>query len=361
MYLNQAVKKGRELDILIYGIIGGGWWDDIDGREVQAELQAYGNDIDTINVRIHSPGGSIAEGCAIYNALRHHPAKKIVYIEGECSSIATVVAMAGDEIIMSPVSRMMIHDPLVMYTSGGAKDLRAKADVLDKLKEIIINAYVTKSRLPRETISDLMSKETHMTAEEALEKGFITKVEDVGSMMNYYINNFAGGEMNINTEKNKKTEEPKNITEVGNMSFRTKDEFKNQFPEMFQEIITEGVNIERNRMKRLDSCREKNLGAKVDEIINRAKYETFETMENIMDEVFNNIEKTTTVTSAATPNTTETAEKNELVDKFDKKRAEVNESNVGKVPGTDESNMDEKEDTEAKNILSSVINMVNED
>ena len=77
MYLNQAGKKGRELDILIYGIIGGGWWDDIDGREVQAELQAYGNDIDTINVRIHSPGGSIAEGCAIYNALRHHPAKKL--------------------------------------------------------------------------------------------------------------------------------------------------------------------------------------------------------------------------------------------------------------------------------------------
>lgn len=361
MYLNQAVKKGRELDILIYGIIGGGWWDDIDGREVQAELQSYGSDVDTINVRIHSPGGSIAEGCAIYNALKHHPAKKIVYIEGECSSIATVVAMAGDEIIMSPVSRMMIHDPLVMYTSGGAKDLRAKADVLDKLKEIIINAYVTKSRLSRETISDLMSKETHMTAEEALEKGFITKVEDVGSMMNYYINNFAGGEMNINTDKKPKIEEPKNTVEVEDMSFRTKDEFKNQFPEMYKEIVAEGVNIERARIKKLDSCKEKNLGTKVDEIINKAKYETFETMENIMDEVFNNIEKVATVTPTATPNTTETAEKNKFVDKFNQKKAEVNESNVGKVPGNDETNINEKEDTEAKNILNSVVNMINED
>ena len=351
MYLNQAVKKGRELDILIYGIIGGGWWDDVDGREVQAELQAYGNEIDTINVRIHSPGGSIAEGCAIYNALKHHPAKKIVYIEGECSSIATVVAMAGDEIIMSPVSRMMIHDPLVMYTSGGAKDLRAKADVLDKLKEIIINAYTTKSRLPRETISDLMSKETHMTAEEALEKGFITKIEDVGSMMNYYIDNFAGSEMNINIKK----EQQQNKTEVENMSFQTKDEFKNQYPEMFKEIIQEGVNLERNRIKRLDTCKEKNLGAKVDEIVNRAKYETFETMEDIMEDVFSNIDRTTTVT----PEKTETETNKEFIDQFKNKKTEVEESNVGKVPGNDVSQIEESEEAAAKNILNSVVNLAN--
>lgn len=351
MYLNQAVKKGRELDILIYGIIGGGWWDDVDGREVQAELQTYGNEIDTINVRIHSPGGSIAEGCAIYNALKHHPAKKIVYIEGECSSIATVVAMAGDEIIMSPVSRMMIHDPLVMYTSGGAKDLRAKADVLDKLKEIIINAYVTKSRLPRETISDLMSKETHMTAEEALEKGFITKIEDVGSMMNYYIDNFAGSEMNINIKK----EQQQNKTEVENMSFQTKDEFKNQYPEMFKEIIQEGVNLERSRIKKLDSCKEKNLGTKVDEIVNRAKYETFETMEDIMEDVFSNIDRAAT----GTPEKTETETNKGFVDQFKNKKAEVEESNVGKVPGNDISQREELEEAEAKNILDSVVNLAN--
>ncbi len=80
-----------------------------------------------------------------------------------------------------------------------------------------------------------------------------------------------------------------------------------------------------------------------------------------MDEVFNNIEKVTTVTPTATPNTTETAEKNEFVDKFNQKKAEVNESNVGKVPGNDETNINEKEDTEAKNILNSVVNMINED
>lgn len=352
MWLRQAVKKNNELDILIYGIIGGGWWDQVDAREIQAELQAYGNDVDTINVRIHSPGGSISEGCAIYNALKHHPAKKVVYIEGECSSIATVVAMAGDEIVMSPVSRMMIHDPLVMYISGGSEKLRAQADTLDKLKEVIINAYVTKSKLSREVISDLMSKETHMTAEEALEKGFITKIEDLGSTMNYYMQNFANGEMNINTRK--KTQ---NKLGVDNMSFRTKDEFKNQFPEMYQEIIAEGVNIERGRIKKLDSCKEKNLGTKVDEIINKAKYETFETMENIMEEVFSNIERTPVVNPETEKEKNKGTEN--FVDQFKNKKAEAEESNVGKVPGNDSPSKDDLEETEAKNILGSVVNFAN--
>lgn len=352
MWLKQAVKKDRELDILIYGIIGGGWWDTVDAREVQAELQEYGNDVDTINIRIHSPGGSISEGCAIYNALKHHQAKKIVYIEGECSSIATVIAMAGDEIVMSPVSRMMIHDPLVMYTSGNAEKLRAQANTLDKLKEVIINAYVTRSNLSREIIADLMSKETHMTAEEALEKGFITKIEDLGSTMNYYMKNFATSEMNISIN-----EKQKNLTEVNDMSFKTKEEFRNQFPEMYQEIVSEGVNLERNRIKKLDSCKEKNLGTKVDEIINKAKYETFETMENIMEEVFSNIEVTRTANPGAEKEKNKRNE--EFVDQFKNKRKEVEESNVGKVPGNDNPSAEELEEVEAKNILGEVVNFAN--
>ena len=353
MWLRQAVKKNNELDILIYGIIGGGWWDTVDAKAVQAELQEYGNDIDTINVRIHSPGGSISEGCAIYNALKHHPAKKIVYIEGECSSIATVVAMAGDEIVMSPVSRMMIHDPLVMYISGGSEKLRAQADTLDKLKEVIINAYVTKSKLSREVISDLMSKETHMTAEEALEKGFITKIEDLGSTMNYYMQNFAGGEMNINTAKKTKTEEPKNTTEVGNMSFRTKDEFKNQFPEMYQEIIAEGVNLERERIKELDEMLNPEMGEKAMEIIADAKYKNFKSFGEIAKDLFKNIKHN------PIPSQTEKSEEKDFVGQFEKKKQEVEESNVGKVPGTDTTEKNDLEETEAKNILDAVVNLAN--
>lgn len=348
MWLRQAVKKNNELDILIYGIIGGGWWDTVDAKAVQAELQEYGNDIDTINIRIHSPGGSISEGCAIYNALKHHPAKKVVYIEGECSSIATVVAMAGDEIVMSPVSRIMIHDPLVMYISGGSEKLRAQADTLDKLKEVIINAYVTKSKLSREVISDLMSKETHMTAEEALEKGFITKIEDLGSTMNYYMQNFAGGEMNINTKK-----ETQNKTEVENMSFRTKDEFKNQFPEMYQEIIAEGVNLERERIKELDEMLDPEMGEKAMEIIADAKYKNFKNFGEIAKDLFKNIKH------SPIPPQAKKSEEKDFIGQFEKKKQEAEESNVGKVPGIDTTEQDGLEETEAKNILDAVVNLAN--
>lgn len=354
MWLKQAIKKNNELDILIYGIIGGGWWDTVDAREVQAELQQYGNDVDTINVRIHSPGGSISEGCAIYNALKHHPAKKIVYIEGECSSIATVVAMAGDEIIMSPVSRMMIHDPLVMYITGGAEKLRAQADTLDKLKEIIINAYVTKSQLSREEISTLMTKETHMTPEEALEKGFITKIEEMGSTMNYYMENFAGGEMNIKTAETKK--ETEKNTEVDEMSFKTKEEFKNQYPEMYQDILAEGVSQERERLKELDEAINPEMGEKAMEIITEAKYKNMKTFPEIAKDLFKNIKFTP---SYVTVPQKEKAEEKNFVGQFEKKKAEAEESNVGKVPGNDKPTADDLEEAEAKNILADVINLAN--
>lgn len=325
MWMNQAIRKGRELDILIYGIIGKGWWDTVDAREVNAELQQYGNDIDTINVRIHSPGGSISEGCAIYNALKHHPAKKIVYIEGECSSIATVVAMAGDEIIMSPVSRMMIHDPLVMNMSGDSGQLRAQADVLDKLKEVIINAYVTKSKLSRKEIADLMKKETHMTADEALEKGFITKVEEIGSMMNYYINNannFVSGEMNINSNQKNNTKE------VNDMAFKSKEEFRNQYPEMYAEIISEGVNQERERIKELDEMSNVNYGEKALGIIEDAKYKNFKTFGEISKEFCKSI-------SSNNISTKEENNEQKFIERFNKKAKEIDESGVNRVPGND--------------------------
>lgn len=347
MWTNQAIKKGKELDILIYGIIGKGWWDTVDAREVNAELQRYGSDIDTINVRIHSPGGSISEGCAIYNALKHHPAKKIVYIEGECSSIATVVAMAGDEIIMSPVSRMMIHDPLIMNMSGDSSQLRAQADVLDKLKEVIINAYVTKSKLSRKEIADLMKKETHMTADEALGKGFITKIEEIGSMMNYYIdnvNNFASGEMNINSNQ-------KNTGEVNEMAFTTKEEFRNQYPEMYAEIISEGVNQERERIKELDEMSNVNYGEKALEIIENAKYKNFKTFGEISKEFCKSI-------NSNGVSKKENKEQN-FVGRFKKKYEEINESGVNEVPGNDEGEITtvEEENKSADDFYKGMMNL----
>ena len=215
-------KEGNILNLRIYGFIGRGWFADVSSEELNQEIEWNGsNDISEIHVRIHSPGGSIAEGCAIYNTLKKHPAKIKIFIEGECCSIATVIAMAGDEIVMSPVANFMIHNPLVSYISGGAEELREKAEVLDKLKETIINAYTTKSHLSREEISSLMDKETYFTAEEALKKGFITEILDLGEQnsigtlgkYNYqhvpenYFNHKIEGNNNIKLKNNNKIKE----------------------------------------------------------------------------------------------------------------------------------------------------------
>ena len=123
--LNQARKNKNELNIQIYGQIGGfSWFDEpVNADQVYKELENFGNDIDTINLYINSPGGSVTEGCAIYSALKRHKAVKNVYIDGQCSSIASVIAMAGDKIAMSPVATMMIHNPITVL-AGDAIELR---------------------------------------------------------------------------------------------------------------------------------------------------------------------------------------------------------------------------------------------
>ena len=128
--LNQARKNKNELNIQIYGQIGGfSWFDEpVSADQVYKELENFGNDIDVINLYINSPGGSVTEGCAIYSALKRHKAVKNVYIDGQCSSIASVIAMAGDKIAMSPVATMMIHNPITAL-AGDAIELRKTAAI----------------------------------------------------------------------------------------------------------------------------------------------------------------------------------------------------------------------------------------
>lgn len=124
-----------------------------------------------ITVWIDSYGGSVFAGASIYNALKEHNGKVTVKIDGKAMSAASVIAMAGDEILVSPVAIMMIHNPLTgIY--GDMHDLRKVADVLDEVKESIINAYVIKTNLSREKISEMMDEETYMSAATAVKYGF---------------------------------------------------------------------------------------------------------------------------------------------------------------------------------------------
>lgn len=175
------------LDLYIYGDVEGDgydWWtDEIIRSETSAntfreELGKYPN-VTQINLYINSYGGSVFEGTAIYNQLRRHPARKTVYIDGFACSIASVIAMAGDEIIMPRNALMMVHN-MWMCVSGNAAELRKAADDLDKINEAGREAYLQKAgdKLTPELIAQMEDDETWLTAEECLRYGLADRYAD---------------------------------------------------------------------------------------------------------------------------------------------------------------------------------------
>lgn len=122
-------------------------------------------------VWINSPGGDVYAASSIYTSLKEHKGKVTVKIDGYACSAASVIAMAGDEVYMSPTSIMMIHNPWGAF-QGEEKDMRHAADVLAEVKETILNAYVLKTKKSRDKISAMMDEETWMGAKTAVKEGF---------------------------------------------------------------------------------------------------------------------------------------------------------------------------------------------
>lgn len=163
-------------DIYIYGDIWDSWWSDETNSAIclKDKLLELG-DISEINLHINSLGGDVFEGLAMFNLLKQHKATVKVYIDGIAASIASVIAMAGDEIYMPKNSMMMIHNCWT-YECGNAKDLRKAADDLDKIMEASIESYLSKVNIERDELVELLDGETWLTAQECLDKGFCTKI-----------------------------------------------------------------------------------------------------------------------------------------------------------------------------------------
>jgi ATP-dependent Clp protease protease subunit len=138
-----------------------------------------------LNVHINSPGGSVFDGFAIYNALNAHPASIVVHIDGIAASIASVIAMAGDEIRMAENSMMMIHNPWVAVV-GQAKDLRSSADILDKLRENIVATYAARTGMKPEGIAAAMDGESWFSAAECKANGFCSEVIEAKKMAAHF-------------------------------------------------------------------------------------------------------------------------------------------------------------------------------
>jgi ATP-dependent Clp protease protease subunit len=174
---SQLFNAGQTAELMIYDQIGQTFWGDgITAKHVADELKKIGN-AKTINVRINSIGGSVSDGIAIYNLLKRNSARIEVDIDSAALSIASVIAMAGDQIHMAKNAMFMIHDPWGM-AHGNAVDMRKTADIMDQHKENLVTTYADRTLLDADKISALMSDETWYTAREAFEAGFIDDITE---------------------------------------------------------------------------------------------------------------------------------------------------------------------------------------
>jgi len=170
-YAIQQTADG-EAEVSIYDEIGFGG---VTAKSFLAELKKLSGQ--RVHLRINSVGGSVVEGAAIYNALRRHKGGLVVHIDALAASMASVIAMAGDETLIADNALVMIHNPWGM-TMGDADELRKEADILDKLKATLVNAYVRKTGMEAEQVAQMMDDETWLDATEAVALGFADAIED---------------------------------------------------------------------------------------------------------------------------------------------------------------------------------------
>lgn len=171
---SMTAKEDRSAEILIYDVIGEDWFGGVTSKDFVQQLAALG-DVDSITVRINSPGGDVFEGVAIYNALKTHPAKIDVKIDSLAASIATVIAMAGDTISISDSGMMMVHNASGICF-GEATDMRKMADVLDKVRSgMMLGAYARTGKSV-EDLTAIMDAETWYTAQEAVDAGWADEI-----------------------------------------------------------------------------------------------------------------------------------------------------------------------------------------
>ena len=166
---------GGHAEILIYDEIGRDiWGDGIAADELVLELADL--DVATLDVRINSVGGIVFEGVAIYNALDRHPARVTTHVDGMAASIASIVAMAGDERRIAANAVMMIHNPWG-FEIGDAGDLRKMADRLDTIAGTLVDTYVARSGQTANDVRAWMDSETWFNAEESLEAGLVDEID----------------------------------------------------------------------------------------------------------------------------------------------------------------------------------------
>ena len=290
-----TAKSDSEAEILLYDEISdleADNWGLMNAKGLISKIKALGN-VKNITLRINSVGGDVFEAQAMYSYLKSHPANVTVRVDGLAASAASVVAMAGNKVIMPSNALMMIHNP-AGGVWGEAEDMRDTAEILDKIRDTIAGVYVARTGLDREKVIEMMDSETWMTATEAHELKFCDEVEENVAVVALAVHGgtiFQSGfgfsrvderlsaKMPANTVKivPAKAAESEKKEDKTEMDIKNAAELEKAYPDFAGEIrntaseegYNRGVQAERERLKVLDSLNAPGREA----IIAKAKYE----------------------------------------------------------------------------------------
>ena len=247
-----AAKVG---ELLLYGSISNDqfWGDEITPKQIDAELKALG-ELDTLNVRINSPGGNVFAAQAIYSIIKRHPAAtKNAYIDGLAASAATIVPYACDKVFAYSNAMMMIHKPFASVY-GNADLMRQRADVLDKVEDTIVDGYEGKCKQPRDSIKAMLAAETWMTAKEAKDMGFIDEIEEgmqVAASLEGDV--FVCGSVRVDLTKFKATDKLKEVyREAVKTPEPVADSDPSPDPELTKRLAAQAADCHRLRLKLYD-------------------------------------------------------------------------------------------------------------
>ena len=290
-----TAKSDSEAEILLYDEIAdfdSESWGTTSAKGLINKIKALGS-VKNITMRINSVGGDVFEAQAMYSYLKSHPANITVRVDGLAASAASVVAMAGNKVIMPSNALMMIHNP-AGGVWGEAEDMRDTAEILDKIRDTIANVYVAKTGLDREKVISMMDSETWMDASEAHELKFCDEVAEAVEITakavksgTIFSNGFGFSRVDeflsaklpknavkINIPSPQKEEQKEANTE---MDIKNAAELEKTYPDFAGEIrntadeagYQRGIQAERERLKALDSLNAPGREA----IIAKAKYE----------------------------------------------------------------------------------------
>ena len=222
-WYNIQNKAGETADIYIFDEIG---TYGVTAQDFISEIKGL-KDM-PINLRINSLGGDVFDGMAMYNVIKRREAKTTVYIEGIAASIATIIALGADEVIMAENSLFMIHNAWG-GASGEAKDMRKTAETLEKITSELTDIYVKKTGLSYDAVAQMMDEETWLNAEEAYKLRFIDTISDSIKVAAKY---------DVSKFKNITQEEIKNKLSININNKKMTNELKEWFNSKVEEIVT---------------------------------------------------------------------------------------------------------------------------